>query len=104
MKNTIVLGLAVTALAQQAASVELVGKGVPISKVNRPAYCMGEASRMFGTQPNHVKTIPPVTGTDGLTTIDGTVDKGTEEIKKFQCRFDAKGMFIDVMAITADGE
>jgi len=31
------------------------------------------------------------------------VDKGDEGSKKFQRRFDGKGRFIDVMAMTPDG-
>jgi hypothetical protein len=41
---------------------------------------------------------------DGTTSVSGSVDKGNEGIKKFKCRFDAKGRFIDVMAMTPDGE
>jgi hypothetical protein len=32
------------------------------------------------------------------------VDKGSEGIKKFRCRFDARGRFVDVVAMTPDGE
>lgn len=41
---------------------------------------------------------------NGSLSISGTVDKGNEGIKKFKCRFDKKRNFIDVLAMTPDGE
>ncbi len=79
------------------------GTGTVITPGNRPAYCRGEVSGMYGTKPSYIKTAKPKKTGSG-TTIDGTVDKGNEGIKKFQCRFDGKGRFIDVMAMTPDGE
>jgi hypothetical protein len=38
--------------------------------------------------------MPLVVEADGSVTIDGTVDKGSEGIKKFQCRYNTKGVFI----------
>ena len=76
----------------------------PISPGNRKAYCRGEVSGMYGTKPTYVTTGKLVTARDRTTSVSGTVDKGTEGIKKFKCRFDAKGRFIDVMAMTPDGE
>ncbi|MGO4436771.1 hypothetical protein [Rhizobium sp. RAF56] len=84
-------------------SAEMNGTGAVVTSGNRPAYCRGEVSGMYGTKPAYVKTAKPKTTSSG-TTIDGTVDKGNEGIKKFQCRYDAKGRFIDVMALTPDGE
>lgn len=80
-----------------------MGTGAAITWGNRPAYCRGEVSGMYGTKPSYVKTAKPKKTRSG-TTIDGTVDKGNEGIKTFQCRFDGKGRFIDVMAMTPDGE
>ena len=80
-----------------------IGTGAAVTPGNRPAYCRGEVSCMYATKPGHVKTAKPKKTASG-TTIDGTVDKGDEGIKKFQCRFDGKGRFIDVMAMTPDGE
>ncbi|EHJ96137.1 hypothetical protein [Agrobacterium tumefaciens] len=80
-----------------------MGTGAVITPGNRPAYCRGEVSGMYGTKPSYIKTAKPKKTGSG-TTIDGTVDKGNEGIKKFQCRFDGKGRFIDVMAMTPDGE
>ena len=74
-----------------------------ISAKNRPAYCRGEVSGMYGTRPLYVKTARPVKEHGGQA-IYGTVDKGREGIKKFKCRFDAHGNFVDVMALTPDGE
>ena len=71
---------------------------------NMPAFCRGEVAGQYGTKPTYVKTGSAVRAKDGSTSIPGTVDKGTEGMKRFQCRFDAKGRFIDVMAMTSDGE
>jgi hypothetical protein len=35
--------------------------------------------------------------------IEGTADQGRNGVKRFRCRFDVRGRFIDVMALTRDG-
>lgn len=89
--------------AKSAASAP-AGTGSPITPGNMPAYCRGEVSSMFGTRPTYVKTGSLVKAADGSSSISGTVDKGAEGIKRFKCRFDRSGRFIDVMAMTSDGE
>jgi len=79
-----------------------VGSGTPISAGNRPAYCRGEASQQYGVRPNYIRTSSAVANADGIM-IDGTADQGRNGIKRFRCRFDARGRFIDVMAMTRDG-
>lgn len=69
-----------------------------------PAYCRGEVAGMYGTRPRYVKTGKIVKAKNGSLSISGTVDKGNEGIKKFKCRFDKHRNFIDVMAMTPDGE
>ncbi|WP_051504419.1 hypothetical protein [Sphingomonas jaspsi] len=76
----------------------------PVAPGNRKAYCRGEVSAMYGTKPIYVTTGKLLRGKGGTTHVDGTVDKGNEGIKKFSCRYDARGRFIDVMALTSDGE
>jgi len=78
--------------------------GGPVAPGNRRAYCRGEVAGQYGTKPMYVTTGKLVKGRDGTTSVSGTVDKGTEGIKKFKCRFDAKGRLGDVMALTPDGE
>ena len=68
-----------------------------------PAYCRGEVSGQYGTRPTYVKT-GAIAKAPGGFFIDGTVDKGSEGIKRFRCRFDAQRRFVDVMAMTPDGE
>lgn len=80
-----------------------MGTGAVIRPGNRPAYCQGEVSGLYGAKPSYIKTAKPKKTGSG-TTIDGTADKGNEGIKKFQCLFDGKGHFINVMAMTTDGE
>ncbi|MDF0541150.1 hypothetical protein PX699_02245 [Sphingobium sp. H39-3-25] len=79
-----------------------IGSGPPISAGNRPAYCRGEASQRYGVPPNYIRTRPAIANATGIM-IDGTADQGRDGIKRFRCRFDARGRFIDVMAMTPDG-
>jgi len=76
----------------------------PIAPGNRKAYCRGEVAGQYGTKPTYVTTGKLLKGPNGSTSVSGTVDKGTEGIKTFKCRFDARGRFVDVMALTPDGE
>lgn len=76
----------------------------PIAPGDRKAYCRGEVSGMYGTKPIYVTTGTLVRGKGATTSVSGTVDKGTEGIKKFMCKYDAKGRLVDVMAMTPDGE
>ncbi|MCX5517334.1 hypothetical protein OSH10_02700 [Kaistia defluvii] len=102
MKRTLVwLGGIATVAALLAAST---GVATAISRGNMPAYCRGEVSAVYATRPMYVKTGKIVKARDGSLSIHGTVDKGSEGIKAFACRFDRKGKFIDVMAMTSDGE
>lgn len=78
--------------------------GPAISRGNMPAYCRGEASSFFGVKPVYLKTGKIVKAADGSLSISGTADKGSEGIKSFMCRFDKGRHFIDVMALTSDGE
>lgn len=64
----------------------------------------GEVSAMYAVRPAYGKTGKIVRAKDGTSSIRGTADKGTEGIKAFLCRFDSQGGFIDVMALTSDGE
>lgn len=89
--------------AQPTAPSAPAARGPVVTPGNMPAFCRGEVSGMFGTRPAYVKTRPVARAKDGSTSIDGTVDKGSEGIKQFKCRFDSRGRFIDVMALTSDG-
>jgi len=95
----------VTGAAASATAAAPAAAGAPVvTPGNMPAYCRGEVSGQYGTKPAYVKTGAVARAKDGSTSIAGTVDKGNEGIKQFKCRFDAKGRFIDVMALTSDGE
>ena len=39
----------------------------------------------------------------GLLNIPGKVDKGTEGVKSFMCKFNSDGALVDVMSMTSDG-
>ena len=81
-----------------------VETGATVSPGNMPAHCRGEAAGQYGTRPAYVKTDPVARSKDGSSAITGTVNQGDHGIKRFKCRFDEKGRFIDVMALTPDGE
>ena len=83
----------------EAPAVRLTEKGVFLRKDNRSAYCRDEAAGLYKTRSQYVKTMPLVVATDGSMTIDGSVDKGSEGIKKFQCRYNSKGAFIGAGAL-----
>ena len=86
-------------------SIALVAaSSAPIVPGNRKAFCRGEVAGMYGTKPIYVTTGKLLKARNGTTSVSGTVDKGTEGIKTFKCRFDSKGRFIDVIALTPDGE
>lgn len=97
------LTIGVTGAAASAAPAAPAGSAV-VTPGNMPAFCRGEVAGNYGTRPAYVKTDPVVRRKDGGSSITGTVDKGNEGVKRFECRFDAKGRFIDVMALTSDGE
>lgn len=80
------------------------GTGEPISAGNRPAYCRDEVAGMYATTPLYVTTMLPALETDGSISINGSVDKGSEGMKQFKCRYDEGGRFVNVMAMTNDGE
>lgn len=84
-------------------SVNTVALAEPIIRANMAAYCRGEVAGMYATRPHYVLTGQIEEADDGSLSITGTVDKGSEGIKKFMCRFDKNRNFIDVMAMTSDG-
>ena len=87
------------------ASIGLVAaSSAPIAPGNRKAFCRGEVAEMYGTKPVYVTTAKLLKARNGTTSVSGSVDKGSEGIKRFKCRFDAKGRFLDVMSLTPDGE
>ena len=81
-----------------------VVEAAPVSRGNMSAHCRGEVAGMYGTRPQYVKTGRVVRGKDRGFSIGGTVDKGSEGIKRFRCRFDRNRNFTNVMALTSDGE
>ena len=76
----------------------------PVSKAKMPEFCLGKVTAMYATKPSYVKLSKVVKAKDGGQALKGTVDLRMQGMKAFQCRFDAKGNFIDVMALTSDGE
>lgn len=78
--------------------------GRPVPPDSMVAYCVGEVAGQYGTRPMYVSPGELLWAADGSASIDGTVDQGTDGIKQFRCRYDPKNVFIDVMALTSDGE
>ncbi len=76
----------------------------PVKKANMPPFCRGEAAETFKTKQAYVKTGKLVRAKDGNQLLKGTVDLRMQGTKKFECRFDAKGNFIDVKALPSEGK
>jgi hypothetical protein len=76
----------------------------PIAPGNRKAFCRGEVAGIYNTRPTYVTTGKLVRGKKGATSVSGTVDLGSQGMKKFMCKYDAKGRLYDVMSMTSDGE
>lgn len=76
----------------------------PIAPGNRKAYCRGEVAGIYNTRPVYVTTGKLLKGKGGTTSVSGTVDLGNQGVKKFMCKYDAKGRLFDVMSMTPDGE
>jgi hypothetical protein len=75
----------------------------PISPDRQEAFCRDQVAFMYGAEPQYVATRERVVAADGSTTIDATVDKGSDGAKTFKCRLDASNRFIDVVAATSGG-
>jgi hypothetical protein len=97
------LTISVNAQPAAASAARRRDASAAVSQGNMPAYCRGQASEVYGVRPNYIHTGPIVRSGETIS-IDGTADKGAEGIKRFRCRFDARGHFIDVMSLTSDGE
>jgi hypothetical protein len=74
----------------------------PIPPDLQPAFCQDQVAYMTSTERQHVVPLERVVAADGSTTIDVTVDKGSEGVKTFKCRLDAGNRFIEAMATTSD--
>lgn len=70
---------------------------------NMKAECKGAAAGMFGTRPVYVSVGPVWPATDGFS-IEGSVDKGDEGIKPFNCIFDKHRKLKEVVPLISDGE
>ena len=96
-----------TELCRFTLSVELTGKpggaSVGVPDIVLRDQCLANAVPMYRVSKRALTLGAIETGQDGVV-IDGTVDKGREGIKKLRCRFTAERRFIDVMAMTPDGE
>jgi hypothetical protein len=103
-KYALTVAIQGAAPAGAAPAVEKKGSGPVVSRGNMAAFCRGEASSMYGVKPAYIMTGQITAAPDGGSTIDGTVDKGPEGTKKFQCKFDKAGHFVEVMPLDSDGE
>ena len=67
--------------------------------------CKGATAPMYGVEPRNVTASGPIKAAKGGGfTLDGTIDKGKEGVKKMRCIFKADRKLADVMAMTPDGE
>ena len=72
----------------------------PISPGMQVAFCQDHVADMYGAKRQNATTGERVLAADGSTTINVTVDKGSEGVRSFKCRLDASNRFIDVVATT----
>lgn len=75
----------------------------PVAPGNMAAYCRGEASSVYGTKPTYIKTEKLKRAKNGSYSVKGSADLGDQGIKPFQCNFDKKGNFKDVMSLVDEG-
>lgn len=67
------------------------------------ARCLREVVPTYAVQPSQVKLGALARQKGGGSALKGTVDKGAEGIKPFQCMFDRRGRFRDVMSLVDEG-
>jgi hypothetical protein len=67
--------------------------------------CKGATALMYGVEPRNITAAAPIRkAKDGGWTIDGSIDKGKEGVKKMRCIFKPDRSVDHVMAMTPDGE
>ena len=82
----------------RAAPVALAPGSSPIPPGKQVAFCQDQVAFMHGVEAQSATTGQREVAADGSTSIHVTVDKGTEGLKSFECRLDASGRFVDVIA------
>ena len=90
-------------------SVELTGApggaSAGLSDLMMRDMCKGGTAQMYGVEPRNVTARAPIRkAKDGGFTLDGSIDKGKEGVKKMRCIFKADRTLDRVMAMTPDGE
>ena len=67
------------------------------------ADCTERVVSEYGVDAGRIKLGKNRDDAKGLLNITGTVDKGTEGVKSFMCKFNSDGALVDVMSMTSDG-
>jgi hypothetical protein len=70
---------------------------------NMPAFCRGEAARMFATQPRYITTGRLSRAGAGYV-VKGKADLGNEGNKPFQCEFSERGQFMHFKSLVDEGK
>ncbi len=73
----------------------------PVATANMGSYCRGQAAKAFDARPTYVKSTRAMPAPDGSSTVNGTYVDGDGRTKSFNCRYDAKGNFLDVKPATS---
>ena len=68
------------------------------------ADCTERVVSEYGVDAGRIKLGKNRDDAKGLLNITGKVDKGTEGVKSFMCKFNVDGALIDVMSMTSDGK
>lgn len=71
--------------------------------VKAKADCTERVVSDYGVDAGRIKLGKNRDDAKGILNIPGKVDKGTEGIKDFMCKFNSDGALIDVMSMTSDG-
>jgi hypothetical protein len=92
-----------TAAPATEASAPAASADTDLSDGNLRSRCKTEVAKAYAVGDSQI-TVGDIVNAENAFTIDGSVDKGAEGVKAFACRFDGQRQFIDVMAMTSDGE
>lgn len=98
--------ITLAAVALTLASVPALAKkpaAAPTWLARAKADCTQRVVSEYGVDAGRVKLGKKHDDPKGLLNIAGKVDKGTEGIKDFMCKFNSDGALVDVMSITSDG-
>ncbi len=78
----------------------------PADSASQPAACVAGAASLYGMAPSNVvlDNEGNLSPTPAGFSMTGQVNKGSEGVKQFECKFDRQKKLVDVMPLNSDGE